>query len=201
MFKALETAYAGCRFRSRLEARWALFFDAIREPWRYEVAGFQLSDGVWYLPDFWLPEMNLWLEVKGQPPTSAEVDKIRRLAQDSGNAAAIFHGIPTSNIGYLFAWKSRLFGQWECAVNDFCDEVCDEMALNVTATDGPFIYMDKRLSRPLRYGVHCCYASWCADIARLARFDGESFDELKKLANGEIGDRIHQTAVRIEEVA
>lgn len=25
--RAIETRYAGCRFRSRLEARWAVFFD------------------------------------------------------------------------------------------------------------------------------------------------------------------------------
>lgn len=27
--KAIETSYAGCRFRSRLEARWAVFFDTL----------------------------------------------------------------------------------------------------------------------------------------------------------------------------
>lgn len=48
----IETHYKGYRFRSRLEARWAVFFDAIQKDWRYEVQGYQLPDGRRYLPDF-----------------------------------------------------------------------------------------------------------------------------------------------------
>lgn len=62
--KAIETNYAGCRFRSRLEARWAVVFDHLGIPWQYELEGFELSDGQRYLPDFYLPEHGAWLEVK-----------------------------------------------------------------------------------------------------------------------------------------
>jgi hypothetical protein len=48
---ALETPYKGCRFRSRLEARWAVFYDAINAPWSYENDPVSV-DGVNYLPDF-----------------------------------------------------------------------------------------------------------------------------------------------------
>lgn len=61
----IETVYADCHFRSRLEARWAVFFDEMGIPWRYEPEGFQLSDGSWYLPDFYLPDCSTWVEVKG----------------------------------------------------------------------------------------------------------------------------------------
>lgn len=71
--KPIETRYAGCHFRSRLEARWAVFFDAFDLQWQYELQGFHvplrlsLSDETTeYLPDFWLPEWGLWVEVKGQ---------------------------------------------------------------------------------------------------------------------------------------
>ena len=50
--KAIETEYRGYRFRSRLEARWAVFFDAIGAEWEYEPEGFLLDDGTRYLPDF-----------------------------------------------------------------------------------------------------------------------------------------------------
>lgn len=50
--KAIETSYKGYRFRSRLEARWAVFFDALGLRFEYEPEGFELSDGVRYLPDF-----------------------------------------------------------------------------------------------------------------------------------------------------
>jgi hypothetical protein len=62
--KAIETTYAGYKFRSRLEARWAVFFDEFAIPWRYEVEGF-IIEGRRYLPDFLLPECGTWIEVKG----------------------------------------------------------------------------------------------------------------------------------------
>jgi nucleoside 2-deoxyribosyltransferase len=52
MIKAIQTVYKGYKFRSRLEARWAVFFDALGLEWEYEPEGFDLGDGVWYLPDF-----------------------------------------------------------------------------------------------------------------------------------------------------
>ena len=50
--KAIETEYKGYKFRSRLEARWAVFFDIIGIRWEYEPAGIVLSEGPPYLPDF-----------------------------------------------------------------------------------------------------------------------------------------------------
>ena len=61
---AIETAYSGCRFRSRLEARWAVFFDRAGVAWQYESQGFVI-DGRPYLPDFLLPDSGTWVEVKG----------------------------------------------------------------------------------------------------------------------------------------
>lgn len=62
---AIETIYNGYRFRSRAEARWAVFFDAARIRYQYEPEGLQLSDGTRYLPDFFLPDCKTWFEVKG----------------------------------------------------------------------------------------------------------------------------------------
>lgn len=61
----LETRYAGCRFRSRLEARWAVFFNSLEIPWQYEPQGFQIGEEA-YLPDFYLPQSKTWVEVKGE---------------------------------------------------------------------------------------------------------------------------------------
>ena len=70
--KAIDTRYAGCLFRSRLEARWAVAFDVLGLQWEYEPEGFELSDGARYLPDFWLPQVNggCWIEVKPFTPGS-----------------------------------------------------------------------------------------------------------------------------------
>lgn len=50
MIAAIETTYKGLRFRSRLEARWAAFFDLLGWPWHYEPL-----DLNGYIPDFVLP--------------------------------------------------------------------------------------------------------------------------------------------------
>lgn len=65
--KPIETIYNSYRFRSRLEARWAVFFDTLDIPYEYEKEGFDL-EGIWYLPDFWLPQQQCWIEIKGQQP-------------------------------------------------------------------------------------------------------------------------------------
>lgn len=48
---AKPTLYSGIRFRSRLEARWAKFFDAIGREWVYEPQVPELA-GMQYQPDF-----------------------------------------------------------------------------------------------------------------------------------------------------
>lgn len=58
-----QTSYKGYLFRSRLEARWAYFFDLMGIEYEYEKETYDLPSGG-YLPDFWLPGVNLWAEVK-----------------------------------------------------------------------------------------------------------------------------------------
>lgn len=76
--KPIETIYKGYRFRSRLEARWAVFFDALGLKWDYEIEGFELDDGSKYLPDFYLPELDFYAEVK---PGEFSVGEIRKCLQ------------------------------------------------------------------------------------------------------------------------
>lgn len=64
--KAIDTVYKGCRFRSRLEARWSVFFDALGVRWEYEPQGYLVgAKRRPYLPDFYLTELRWWVEVKG----------------------------------------------------------------------------------------------------------------------------------------
>jgi hypothetical protein len=78
---AIPTEYKGYRFRSRLEARWAVFFDACSVKWEYEPEGFALPNGQFYLPDFLLhgcaerSPKDLYVEVKGKM-TGADAEKI-----------------------------------------------------------------------------------------------------------------------------
>ncbi len=47
----IPTRYKGYHFRSRLEARWAVFFDHLKLDWDYEPQGYVLESTP-YLPDF-----------------------------------------------------------------------------------------------------------------------------------------------------
>ena len=79
---AIPTRYAGCRFRSRLEARWAVFFDAAQIGWNYEPEGLSVTlggrshrrGGMPWLPDFEI-ETGQLVEVKGH----LEPDDLTRL--------------------------------------------------------------------------------------------------------------------------
>lgn len=60
-----EAHYSSKIFRSRLEARWAIYLDLLRIDWDYEPSPYQVGPKLNYLPDFYLPELQIWLEVKG----------------------------------------------------------------------------------------------------------------------------------------
>jgi hypothetical protein len=102
MVKAIDTEYNGYLFRSRLEARWAVFFDSLDIKYRYEVEGFDL-DGVYYLPDFWLPHIvpelaadgwGLWVEIKPLPISEDELKKAVSLVEKTKHNMVIFQGDP-----------------------------------------------------------------------------------------------------------
>lgn len=63
-FKVIETKYNGYKFRSRLEARWAVFFDYMGVKYFYEHEGYDLDEHGRYLPDFHIPNAKIILEVK-----------------------------------------------------------------------------------------------------------------------------------------
>jgi hypothetical protein len=100
MINPIETHYAGCRFRSRLEARYAVFFDTLGIRWEYEREGYQVSDRLslldhdkdWcYLPDFWLPDHELHVEVKGQ----FDSDGLRKFLSAAALLSAPYDGCAT----------------------------------------------------------------------------------------------------------
>lgn len=106
--KPIETTWRGYAFRSRLEARWAVFFERLGVRWEYEPEGFQLEDGTRYLPDFrvWSPQGEpIWYEVKpAHVVTDAKFEMFREALErncDFGNPvrAAMLRGDPVDWIG------------------------------------------------------------------------------------------------------
>lgn len=89
--KAIETKYDSYRFRSRLEARWAVFFNTLNISYIYEMEGFVL-EGTPYLPDFFLPQHDCFVEIKGVEPTDDELRKARLLCLYSMKCVYLFSG-------------------------------------------------------------------------------------------------------------
>lgn len=110
--KPIETVYNGYRFRSRLEARWAVFFDAAGIEYYYEPEGVRLSDGTLYLPDFYLPKSHQWFEVKGVMG-EGDKHKIEQFIRDANVSVAI--GYPDMTFQACDKWWD---GEYQLADKD-----------------------------------------------------------------------------------
>lgn len=92
--KPIQTYFIGYKFRSRLEARWAVFFESLGIKWEYEPEGFDLGNGLKYLPDFKIKNVkfihangcshdrtyDIYIEVKGDMNVE-DIKKIDRFAE------------------------------------------------------------------------------------------------------------------------
>jgi len=67
--RSIPTTYEGIKFRSRSEARFAELMDLMGKSWQYEPTVFKFVDEKGttrrYIPDFYLPDLKLWFEIKG----------------------------------------------------------------------------------------------------------------------------------------
>jgi hypothetical protein len=118
VIKPIETIYKGYRFRSRLEARWAIFFQEIGLKWQYEIEGFE-GEGFKYLPDFYLPTINTWIEIKPFMPDKKEINKLSKFTD-------------ALHTDYPEAWQSvyLIIG------NPYIDDYCKEYELYPVTHDG-----------------------------------------------------------------
>lgn len=90
---ALETLHQGVRYRSRLEARWAVFFDTLAVRHEYEPQGYRTSYGN-YLPDFWLPQFSAFAEVKPVGLSREQKGKCAEVAHGTGQPFVLLVGQP-----------------------------------------------------------------------------------------------------------
>jgi len=92
----IETRYKGYRFRSRLEARWAVFFDAAGIEWEYEPEGFRIGDAP-YLPDFWLSKLEFFVEVKpAKEEANAAMPLIKKFVELGTHPVLLIAGAPST---------------------------------------------------------------------------------------------------------
>lgn len=119
---AHPTMYHGTRFRSRLEARWAAFFDLLK--WRWEYEPFDLKG---WVPDFILIGDNKDALVEIKPTVRPDNDTICRITKASfGRSETLVYGssVPFNDWQYIASlisccncvdeykchWMSRIIG-------------------------------------------------------------------------------------------
>jgi hypothetical protein len=102
---AIPTKYKHVQFRSRLEARWAAFFDLGKRRWAYEP--FELEG---YIPDFILygQRRNALVEIKPEYALDLGGEKMRRAAEFC--AAQDWRLIVLTDNVYRPVHKGRWFG-------------------------------------------------------------------------------------------
>lgn len=107
----IETHYNGYRFRSRTEARWAIFLDKMGVAYQYEPQGYLLEDGTPYLPDFLVypgTDHAFWLEIKGQFPNKDEISKAAKLAAGTAMDTYLYFGEcvqPGGGLSTITTWN------------------------------------------------------------------------------------------------
>lgn len=119
--KAINTEYKGHYFRSRLEAKWAVYFDALNVKWEYEPEGFE-KDGVRYLPDFYFPEYDIWAEIKPKGHGNKDMAKWEMLSQEK--ILIIFEGRPHVGICKVYG-----FIDYEMDIIPFADKLKDSYGM------------------------------------------------------------------------
>lgn len=142
--RAIQTEYRGYLFRSRLEARWAVFFDALGLKWEYEPEGYDLPSGR-YLPDFYLRDFKVFAEIKPSDFPVKDAGTIERclcheLADLAGTCVFMFAGdpyacIPQGTLATVLSSKPNYVDPQADARLAF-DEFCRPMYAELPSVDG-----------------------------------------------------------------
>lgn len=133
----IPTLYQGIEFRSRLEAKWAAFFDLLGWRWEYEPI-----DGDGYIPDFAI--YNELCRVADLPPIYAEIKPAQTKAAYKAPMAKMRAGMAEVECGELWVLGSSPLP--ECLKTDRFDKEYSPFALAHTTRN---VYLT-------RNWVSCC---------------------------------------------
>lgn len=163
MIKAIDTKYGKYIFRSRLEARFAVYFDELGVEWLYEHEGFDLG-GERYLPDFYFPKYKLYAEIKPVAFTDKEHSKCKRLCLMANCMVIELVGLPNMDMstvlipyqymmcpihGQIQAWFSEpMSNKCKCGVRH-------KVFSSMQETKGTLVLKNKKDSYcPIYYGEY-----------------------------------------------
>ncbi|MGB3206313.1 MAG: hypothetical protein WBB28_15090 [Crinalium sp.] len=128
---AIPTRYNGNDFASRLEARWAVFWDYLNVRYHYEPLGYRR------FPDFFLPDLQMWVEIKpnlrilDEDERESALDRCLKLAINRNQRVLFYDGEvinPGASTEGIFSDVSIVFMPVQLSVHNFdaqhFDNVC-----------------------------------------------------------------------------
>ncbi|MDC8803915.1 hypothetical protein PRZ61_10755 [Halomonas pacifica] len=89
--RSIWCEHEGYVMRSLAEKRVAQILSRLGISWLYEHMPYDFHG---YLPDFYLPHLDVFVEVKGEHPTDEEQEKCRRLHSQTGAPVVLVYGEP-----------------------------------------------------------------------------------------------------------
>ena len=88
-----DVVYNGIIFKSRLAARWAVYFDVVGIKYEYAGKVIELPDRK-VTPDFWLPQVEKYAYVKSNPFTDSEISSIDETVLNAECSVLMLVGAP-----------------------------------------------------------------------------------------------------------
>jgi hypothetical protein len=115
--RSRKVPYGGTTFNSLLEARWAVFMDCLEVAYQYEPHWAEVESAlrrVRYKPDFLLPRLDKYLEIKPRKPSGVDVTKACGWASGFGDVVVLFNLNPPdedNENGWLYRCKTADFDE------------------------------------------------------------------------------------------
>ncbi|MEC7641252.1 MAG: hypothetical protein VYC17_03765 [Nitrospinota bacterium] len=106
----IETEFRGVMFRSRVEARWAVFLHELKVDYSYEPPAEFLPSGKPYTPDFWINDWNAYIEIKADDKDDQGLLRCIELKNSFSEnkfhgektKVLMFYGEPSNLEGFVF---------------------------------------------------------------------------------------------------
>ena len=187
--QAIKTFHNGYYFRSRTEARQAVFYDSFDEYYEYEPEGWPCPTR-WYLIDFLIPRLEFYHEVKGTEPTDEEIKLCEEVYHITKKAVVVSWGTPTKaqNVNGVFKpERLRVYadGRWwnECfwamdKQQKLC--ICNNSSVHLESTCPGLKSLDD---------ITDSVDEWHVYKARSANFDSKKRQEALTEVTGIVIDR------------
>jgi len=108
--KPKKIKYGGVSYKATLEARWAVFFDSLGIKYEYEPVYDEVETGgrvAFYKPDYYLSELDIFIEIKPSKPCEIENIKAAGWAKHVNEIIILFNlNPPTLDLenGWFFSF-------------------------------------------------------------------------------------------------